>query len=184
MPLPQSPYSLRSALLFRLALHYHRHAPVPKCRCSYHSYHQAVPSPFPAAESAILSAALAHVPTHGFTATTLSRGARDLGYLDASVNLFPTGAFALVHYHLVTQRLALARDCDSQDPRPNIAAEIRRLAWKRLYANAPLIHRWQEVRLDFVLLLPTSLDCQWCSSPSLCCRPPRLLPAPATIWTD
>lgn len=163
MALPQSPYSLRSALLFRLALHYHRHGPVPKCRCSYHSYHsydQAVPSPFPAAESAILSAALTHVPTHGFTATTLSRGARDHGYLDASVNLFPTGAFALVHYHLVTQRLALAQDRDSRDPRSNIAAEIRRLAWKRLYANAPLIHRWQEVRLDFVLLLSSSFDCQ------------------------
>lgn len=147
MALPKSPYSLRSAPLLRLALRYQ--GPVPKCRCAYHSYDQAVPSAFSAAESTILSAALAHVPTHGFTATALSRGARDVGYLDASVNLFPTGAFALVHYHLVTQRLALAQDRCPDNPPPSIAAEIRRLAWKRLHANAPLIHRWQEVRPRF-----------------------------------
>lgn len=148
--IPKPLYSLPFAPSLRLALPSLRsQGPVPKCRCAYHSYDQAVPSPFTPTENAILSAALAHVPAHGFTATTLSRGARDVGYLDASVNLFPTGAFALVQYHLATQRLALAQDRCSGNTPPTIAAEIRRLAWKRLSANAPLIHRWQEVRPRF-----------------------------------
>ncbi|MCJ1462804.1 Ubiquinone biosynthesis protein coq9, mitochondrial [Pseudocyphellaria aurata] len=157
MAFPKSPCSLRSTPLRRLALRYQ--GAIPKCRCTYHSYNQAVPSPFPAAESAILSAAIAHVPTHGFTATALSRGARDIGYLDASVNLFPTGAFALVHYHLVTQRLALAQERCSENASSSINAEIRRLAWKRLHANGPLIHRWQEALALLALppYLPTSI---------------------------
>lgn len=147
MAVPKSLYSRPSAPLLRLALRYQ--GPAPKSRCAYHSYDQPIPSPFSAAESTILSAALAHVPTHGFTVAALSRGARDVGYLDASVNLFPTGAFALVHYHLVTQRLALAQGRCSPKPPPTVAAEIRTLAWKRLHANAPLIRRWQEVRPKF-----------------------------------
>lgn len=148
MAIPKPLYALRSAPLLRSALRYQD--PVPKYRCAYHSSSdQAVPLPFPAAESAILSAALSHVPTHGFTATALSHGARDVGYLDASLNLFPTGAFALVHYHLVTKRHAMAQDRCSEVSPPSIAAEIRRLTWKRLHANTPLIHRWQEVRPRF-----------------------------------
>lgn len=116
-----------------------------RCRCAYHSYEYEAPPPFPAVETAILSAALAHVPTHGFTTTALCHGARDAKYRDVSINLFPAGVFALVNYHLVTQRLALAKSRPSLDQSASIGAEVRRLVWTRLYANVPIIHRWQEV---------------------------------------
>lgn len=113
---------------------------------AYHSHeHQATP-PFTSAETAILSAAFSHVPSLGFTTTALSQGARDAGYLPASVNLFPSGAFALVDYHLVTSRLGLAGGESSPRQSQGIAEEVKRLALKRLHANASIIHRWQEVR--------------------------------------
>lgn len=115
-----------------------------KCRCTYHSYELKAPPPFSAEETTILSAALAHVPTHGFTTTALCHGARDANYRDVSINMFPAGAFALVNYHLVTQRLALAKGRPPDQP-SSIGTEIRRLVWKRLYANVPIMHRWQEV---------------------------------------
>ncbi|ORX92626.1 ubiquinone biosynthesis protein COQ9, mitochondrial precursor [Clohesyomyces aquaticus] len=76
-------------------------------QCCYHSYEYTQPPPFPPAESAILSAAISHVPSYGFTSNALKLGARDAGYLDVSTNLLPRGVFDLINYHLVTQRLAL-----------------------------------------------------------------------------
>ncbi len=143
---PKVLYTLRSAHIhiLRPALPYQ--LLVKKCRRAYHSYEHEAPPPFPAAENAILSAALAHVPIHGFTTSALSHGARDAGYLDVSVNLFPTGAFALVKYHLVTRRLALARSRSSTHPLPsNVGDEVRRIFWTRLQGNTPIIRRWQEV---------------------------------------
>src|SRR5690606_13249320 len=75
------------------------------------SYHSTdfpdIPSPFNATESKILTAALAHVPTYGFTTTALATGAREAGYLDITTNLFPSGAFDLVRFHLWREREAL-----------------------------------------------------------------------------
>ena len=154
---------LRSALPLYPAL---RHPPFSSPRSLslarlFHSHeahdsHNPPPPPFPPAETAILSAALTHVPTHGFTTAALSHGARDAGYLDVSVNLFPAGAVALVNYHLVTQRLALAQHhrCgrgEAELSRSMMNAEVRRLAWTRLQANTPIIHRWQEVRLSILV---------------------------------
>lgn len=116
--------------------------------CLYHSYKYPDPSPFSPAESAILSSAIAHVPSHGFTSTALTLGARDAGYLDVSTNLLPRGAFDLINYHLVTQRLALKDTV--QFPEQNngnklgIGSKVRTLALTRLRANEPIIHRWQE----------------------------------------
>ena len=115
----------------------------------YYSYNYDLPPAFSSAEEAILSAAISHVPAQGFTATALTAGARDAGYLDASANLFPLGAFALVNYHLVTQRLALAKNnilppVDAEKP-SNTLARIRSIALNRLHANEPIIHQWQEV---------------------------------------
>ena len=119
---------------------------IPSCTRNYHSYEHETPPPFTPTENAILSAALSHVPSHGFTNTALVHGARDAGYLDVSVNLFPTGAFALVNHHLVTQRLALAQHAPSAEELPlNIAANVRILTLRRLHVNKPIIHRWQEV---------------------------------------
>ncbi len=116
---------------------------------TYHSYEHDTPPPFTPAETAILSAASQHIPTHGFTTAALSRGAGDAGYLDASINLFPDGPFTLVYYHLVTQRLALAEYGSARSQAGGgIAENIKILAWKRLQANKPIEHRWQEVCLS------------------------------------
>ncbi|KAL9603699.1 MAG: hypothetical protein Q9219_001018 [cf. Caloplaca sp. 3 TL-2023] len=117
-----------------------------KCRRSYHSYEHTTSPIYTAAEEAILKAAIAYVPEHGFTTTALNNGARDAGYLEVSTNLFPAGIFSLVKYHLVTQRLAIGKDA----PRPsaegpvNVLENVRTLTLKRLRANEPIINRWQE----------------------------------------
>jgi ubiquinone biosynthesis protein COQ9 len=104
------------------------------------------------AQSAILSAALHHVPSHGFTQAALSRGANDAGYLDASLTLFPRGAFDLVNHYLVSQRLALGKNASSLDMNCGVGAKVRKLALLRLRSNSAVIHHWQEVRL-FLLVL-------------------------------
>lgn len=117
----------------------------------YHSYDYAQPPPFAPAESKILSSAYEHVPNHGFTIDALKLGARDAGYLDASTNLFPRGVFDLVHYHLVTQRLALKDNVQFLDgaeagKKMGVGAKVRSLTLVRLRANERVVHRWQEVR--------------------------------------
>lgn len=128
----------------------HRSVVVDTRRCLYHSYDYAQPPPFPPAESAILSSAYSHVPSHGFTIDALKLGARDAGYLDASTNLLPRGVFDLVNYHLVTQRLALQTSVQFPEDgiegkKVGVGAKVRTLALARLRANEPVIHRWQEV---------------------------------------
>lgn len=119
----------------------------------YHSYsHPQPPSHFKPTEAAILSASLSHVPSHGFTQTSIALGARDAGHLDASINLFPKGAFSLVHYYLVAQRLKLAnsqslQSCDNEVPL-GVGAKVKTLTWERLVQNVGIIHKWQEVRLS------------------------------------
>ncbi|KAI9707172.1 MAG: Ubiquinone biosynthesis protein coq9, mitochondrial [Candelina mexicana] len=111
---------------------------------SYHSYEHDQPAPFNPTEEAILSASIAHVPSHGFTITALTEGAKDAGYLGVSTNLFPKGAFDLVNYHLVTQRLALKDRVQYREPKLGVGAKVKTLALERLSANKPIIHRWQD----------------------------------------
>ncbi|KAK7512802.1 ubiquinone biosynthesis protein COQ9, mitochondrial precursor [Phyllosticta citriasiana] len=119
-------------------------------RALYHSYDHAQSPSYPPVESAILSSALAHVPKHGFTNLALQLGARDAGYVEASVNLFPRGAFDLIQYHLAVRRLALrdtvqfAEDVNKEGKRMGVGAKVRVLTLERLRANSPIIHRWQE----------------------------------------
>ncbi|PVH96374.1 ubiquinone biosynthesis protein COQ9 [Periconia macrospinosa] len=120
-----------------------------KQRCCYHSSQYSQPPPFAPAESAILSAAISHVPNVGFTIDALKLGARDAGYLDASTNLFPRGVFDLINYHLVTQRLALKDTVQFPTEGENgkklgTGVKIRTLALARLRANEPVVHKWQE----------------------------------------
>ena len=122
----------------------------------YHSYEHVEPPPFTEAESAILSAALTHVPSHGFTTTALSHGARDAGFLDASINLFPTGVFDLIKYHLVTQRLALKHNVQFPQQKLGVGAKVRLLALQRLRANHSIIQRWQEVSVPAYFSSPSS----------------------------
>jgi ubiquinone biosynthesis protein COQ9 len=142
--------------------------PPPRCTSyylhrTYYTPSTPEPNPFPAAEEAILAAALQHVPTHGFTTKSLTLGAVDAGYLPSSVNLFPSGAFDLVRYHLVTQRLHLKNavqfptplsDPPSQGPGPRdpndmprtlgVGSKVRALVLARLHANEPIIEHLPE----------------------------------------
>ncbi|KAI0875340.1 ubiquinone biosynthesis protein COQ9 [Hypoxylon argillaceum] len=118
---------------------------------TYHSYdHPAPAGVFNASEQAILAAAYAHVPEHGFTQHALSLGASDAGYPDVSTNLLPEGPFSLIRYHLVTQREALAsrRDAifsgDAAAAATTVPARVERLTWERLLGNRDINHRWQE----------------------------------------
>ncbi len=130
------------------------HALRRACIRSYHSYdHPPPPGPFDSTETAILSAALQHIPSHGFTCTALALGAKDAGYLDVSTNHFPKGAFSLVHYYLVTQRLALSQhlhiiQAHKNDKPLGVGARVKALTWERLMSNKEIMHRWQEVRLN------------------------------------
>ncbi|MCJ1319691.1 Ubiquinone biosynthesis protein coq9, mitochondrial [Xylographa vitiligo] len=121
----------------------------------YHSYEHDPDPPFTDAEDAILSAALNHVPSQGFTTLALTRGAEDAGYLDVSTNLFLRGPFDLIHYHLVTQRSALKDRVQFPDPTIGVGAKVRALALQRLQANKAIIHRWQEALA--IMALPSNV---------------------------
>lgn len=140
-----------------------------QCLGHYHSSnHPAPPGPFSDIESSILSSSLPYVPAHGFTAATLHLGAKAAGYLDASTNLFPAGAFSLVHYHHYTQRQELRNrtditnpplDPDSKARPPGIGQKVKALTWARLVANGPVIHKYPEALALMSLAgnVPTSL---------------------------
>jgi ubiquinone biosynthesis protein COQ9 len=113
---------------------------------TYHSDHHPEPPPFPDAQERILAAALRHVPTHGFSSKALAEGAKDSGYLEVSVQLFPRGVFDLVNFHLVTQRLALKDRVQFQeDSKLGVGQRVRTLTIGRLRANQDIIHQWQGV---------------------------------------
>ena len=120
--------------------------------CSYHSYnHPPPPGPFGEVETAILSTAVPLIPDHGFTPETLHLGAQKAGYLDVSTNLFPSGAFSLVHYYLYTQREALQKrtsiinhSIEAGKQAPGVGQKVKALTWARLMANEPVIHKLPE----------------------------------------
>ncbi|SPO01324.1 related to COQ9 Protein required for the biosynthesis of coenzyme Q [Cephalotrichum gorgonifer] len=117
----------------------------------YHSYdHPATKPSFNQTETAILSAAYAHVPELGFTQEALGRGARDVGYSDMSTTALQDGLFSLIRYHLVTRREGLAaRSADvlgaeGEGQASQIVDRVERLTWERLIGNRDVIHKWQE----------------------------------------
>jgi ubiquinone biosynthesis protein COQ9 len=112
----------------------------------YHSpNHRPAPSYTPLQDK-ILSTALTHVPTTGFTHETLSIGAKEAGYLEITHNLFPRGPFSLVEYHLVTQREKLNTIPLEES---GVGKTIRKLCVERLKGNKEIIGRWQEVGAPF-----------------------------------
>jgi ubiquinone biosynthesis protein COQ9 len=126
----------------------------------YHSYdHPPPPGPFNASESLILSSAAQHIPIHGFTQKTLSLGAKDAGYIDASVNLFPKGEFELVRWWLWSQRMQLAGrwaevkgekgedGTGGKGQEMGVGQKVKALTWERLMGNREVVGRWQEVCL-------------------------------------
>ncbi len=118
----------------------------PRARASYHSYDHFEEPVYRDAERNILSLAMAHVPTHGFTQEALELGAKEAGYLDVSTNLFPKGTFDLVKFHLVSQRLGLRDRIQFPDEKMGVGRKVRSLVLERLRANvdAGVVPRWQE----------------------------------------
>lgn len=114
---------------------------------TYHSYdHPPPPGPFNETERALLSAAYAHVPQHGFTLEALALGARDAGYLDISTNLLPNGTFDLIRWHLVTRREALVEKAKELEAAGTRTGEkVFALTWERLMGNREVLGQWQEV---------------------------------------
>ncbi|RMZ83847.1 hypothetical protein DV737_g1416, partial [Chaetothyriales sp. CBS 132003] len=128
---------------------------------TYRSDHHPDPPPFGTVQDAILAAALRRVPEHGFTDEALTLGAKDAGYLDVSVQLFPGRAFDLVNYHLVTQRLALKDKVQfPDDAKLPVGSKIRSLVVTRLRANKDIIHQWQGAlaHMSLVENIPASLS--------------------------
>ena len=115
-------------------------------RAGYHSHGHVQPPSYRDAERAILSNAIAHVPTLGFTQEALTLGAKDAGYLEVSTNLFPKGPFELVMYHLVTQRVGLKDRIQFPDEKVGIGRKVRSLVLERLRGNVDtgILPRWQE----------------------------------------
>lgn len=72
-------------------------------------------------------------------------GTKEAGYLDISSNLFKKGAFDLVLYHLVTQRLALGNRVQFLDESMGVGRKVRALVLERLRANADagVVPHWQ-----------------------------------------
>jgi len=136
-------------------------SPASQLRRSYFSIHHPDRPPFPEAQDKILAAAIARVPEYGFTEESLVLGAKDAGYLDVTVQLFPRGVFDLIRYHLVTQRLALKHNVQFPEGiHLGLGAKIRTLAMARLRANADVIHQWQGALGHMSLLgnIPASLQ--------------------------
>ena len=130
-------------------------------RALYHTCDRTTIPPYREPERTILSSALAHVSTHGFTQEALAEGAKDAGYLEVSTNLFPKGAFDLVMYYLVTQRLGLKDRIQFPDEKMSVGRKVRSLVLERLRANADarVVPRWQEALAVMSLMenIPASL---------------------------
>ena len=137
------------------------------CCHRYHSHEYEQPPSVTTAESTILAAALRRVPAYGFTLQALRLGAQDVGYLPISENLFPSGAFALVNYHLETQRLSLSTTFQrptissaDHEPPKDIAERVGLIASHRLLANVPYIQHYQSALalLSQPSHIPTSIQ--------------------------
>jgi ubiquinone biosynthesis protein COQ9 len=114
---------------------------LPQLR-SYHSPNHPHPPSYSPIQHKILATALSLVPRLGFTAESLTEGAKQAGYLEITHNLFPRGPWSLVEYHLVTQREALSSvPLDEK----GVGRTIRKLCVERLKGNKDIIGRWQEV---------------------------------------
>lgn len=74
----------------------------------------------------------------------LTVGARDVGYLDITTNLFPRGAFELVYYHLVQERLNLHQRVQL-GKELSVEQKVQMLVLERLRANERIHERLQEV---------------------------------------
>ncbi|RKO93180.1 COQ9-domain-containing protein [Blyttiomyces helicus] len=93
----------------------------------------------------ILDAALAYVPTHGWTVEALGQGAEALGYPSITHGIFPRGGIELVEHFIQRSKAQMRREMYEMDlPSMKITAKIRAACVSRLMLTAPYISRWPE----------------------------------------
>ncbi|KAJ5334164.1 uncharacterized protein MYU51_004643 [Penicillium brevicompactum] len=143
-------------------------------RRSYHStLHPRLPDhEYTNSQTVILTAALSHVPIHGFTSKALTLGARDAGFLDVSVQLLPRGEFDLILFWLASRRGILRGKVEEGSLFRRIAGEkgkdvfelsseerVRGLLMERLRMNKEVKDVWQDALAQMSLLsnIPLSL---------------------------
>lgn len=139
-----------------------KHSTYPQ-QCSLRQYHSRYHPPLPLHEytnsqTTILSAALEHVPEHGFTLQALTLGARDSGFLDVSVQLLPRGEFDLVLFWLASRRgllrgkvedgLLFSSSSETDTKNATTAAlavdeKVKILILERLRMNEKIKDQWQ-----------------------------------------
>ncbi|EER44134.1 ubiquinone biosynthesis protein COQ9 [Histoplasma capsulatum H143] len=106
-------------------------------------------------QSAILSAAVNHIPEFGFTTRSLTLGARDAGYLDVSLQLFPDGGeMNLITYWLRSRRGMLRQKTKSGElfgmseageiGGLSVEETVLILILERLKMNEEIIEHWQD----------------------------------------
>ncbi|KAJ5898870.1 hypothetical protein N7495_003614 [Penicillium taxi] len=146
----------------------------PTTTRKYHSaLHPRLPDyDYTNSQAAILTAALSHVPTHGFTAISLTLGAHDAGFLDVSVQLLPRGELDLILFWLASRRGLLRGKVEEGALFNRIAAErgiepqalgvdekIKALIMERLKMNDAIREQWQGALAHMSLLgnIPLSI---------------------------
>ncbi|GKZ64260.1 ubiquinone biosynthesis protein coq9, mitochondrial [Aspergillus niger] len=116
----------------------------------YHSIHHPTPThEYSNSQTTILSSALRHVPTHGFTRDALTLGARDAGFLDVSVQLLPRGEFDLILFWLASRRGLLRSKVENdallQSSQPlSVDDKIKVLIMERLRMNVEVKEKLQD----------------------------------------
>ncbi|KAK2802592.1 Ubiquinone biosynthesis protein coq9, mitochondrial [Onygenales sp. PD_10] len=133
--------------------------PSPGLSRTYHSSFHPAPEPpadtYTPEQSAILSGALQYVPEHGFSIQSLTLGARDAGYLDVSLQLFPKGGeIELITYWLASRRGLLRRKVENGEVfgesgvsggrELSVDEKVKILILERLKMNEGIIQHWQD----------------------------------------
>lgn len=120
-------------------------------RCYHSQFHAPLPThEYTNSQTAILSAAIKHIPDHGFTKHALMLGARDMGFLDVSIQLFSRQEMDLIVFWLASRRGLLRSKVENGlfegKEKLGVEEKIKTLVLERLKMNNEIIHRWQDVR--------------------------------------
>ncbi|KAH8701868.1 COQ9-domain-containing protein [Talaromyces proteolyticus] len=133
-------------------------------RCYHSRFHAPLPThEYTNSQTAILSAALKHVPDHGFTKQALMLGARDMGFLDVSIQLFSRQEMDLILFWLASRRGLLRSKVENglfEGKELAVEEKIKSLVLERLRMNNEIIHRWQDAlaRMSLPSNIPLSIS--------------------------